>query len=298
MSVSRFPLKLVAFSMVGTKSGKKGDRAFGKGPTRYALEVQSREAPDGKKPERELPRPKRFLFIPLLFIHLLNRTNNNNNNDLRTSRSTLQLTPCREETTQTFRGETMRSISRGRVALASLVPGLLLFGRTNLVSSETPPGAALLPVGDINILVVTDTHSWVGGHGDKEAPLDADYGDVVSFFRQLQQSPSFVNRDLFFVMNGDWIDGTGLALDGDPSYLVPILEKMPWDAVNVGNHELYSKVSFSGGGLTCRKDRCDSTTMLREAFVLRAPVSIKASFPNRLRLTIFLVLQGCWIGGT
>ena len=123
------------------------------------------------------------------------------------------------------------------------VPGLLLLllGRSTdtMVASQPQPA---LPVGDISVLVVTDTHSWVGGHGDKEAPLDADYGDVVSFFRQLQSS--MPNRDLFFVMNGDWIDGTGLAIDGDPSYLVPILEKMPWDAVNVGNHELYSKVSL------------------------------------------------------
>lgn len=110
--------------------------------------------------------------------------------------------------------------------------------RTDLVVSQNSPA---LPVGDINVVVVTDTHSWVGGHGDKEAPLDADYGDVLSFYRQLKsQMP---NQDVFFVNNGDWIDGTGLALDGDPTYLAPILERMPWDAVNVGNHELYSKVS-------------------------------------------------------
>jgi 2',3'-cyclic-nucleotide 2'-phosphodiesterase (5'-nucleotidase family) len=42
--------------------------------------------------------------------------------------------------------------------------------------------------------------------------------------------------DLWFVVNGDWIDGTGLAMDGDPSYLIPILEKMPFDLLNVGNH--------------------------------------------------------------
>lgn len=30
-------------------------------------------------------------------------------------------------------------------------------------------------------------------------------------------------------------------MNGDPSYLIPILEKMQYDAVNVGNHELYSK---------------------------------------------------------
>ena len=40
-------------------------------------------------------------------------------------------------------------------------------------------------------------------------------------------------------MNGDWIDGTGLSIDGDPSTLIPLLEKMPFDVINTGNHELY-----------------------------------------------------------
>jgi 2',3'-cyclic-nucleotide 2'-phosphodiesterase (5'-nucleotidase family) len=40
-------------------------------------------------------------------------------------------------------------------------------------------------------------------------------------------------------MNGDWIDGTGLAMNGDAQHLIPILEKMNFDAVTVGNHELY-----------------------------------------------------------
>jgi 2',3'-cyclic-nucleotide 2'-phosphodiesterase (5'-nucleotidase family) len=40
-------------------------------------------------------------------------------------------------------------------------------------------------------------------------------------------------------MNGDWIDGTGLAMDGDPSHIIPLLEKIPFDVVNTGNHELY-----------------------------------------------------------
>jgi len=31
----------------------------------------------------------------------------------------------------------------------------------------------------------------------------------------------------------------GLAMNNDPSHLVPLLYKMPWDAVNIGNHELY-----------------------------------------------------------
>lgn len=93
----------------------------------------------------------------------------------------------------------------------------------------------LLPWGDINVFVVTDVHSWVAGHGRHEAD-DADYGDVLSFYQLLkQQNPK---RDIFFVMNGDFMDGTGLSTI-PPSHLLPILMKMPWDAVNLGNHELY-----------------------------------------------------------
>ena len=48
------------------------------------------------------------------------------------------------------------------------------------------------------------------------------------------------HRDIFFVNNGDFVDGTGLSQTEDPGYLIPLLEKMPYDAVNCGNHELYS----------------------------------------------------------
>ena len=44
----------------------------------------------------------------------------------------------------------------------------------------------------------------------------------------------------FPVNNGDFVHGTGLSqMPGNPSYLIPLLEKMPYDAVNCGNHELY-----------------------------------------------------------
>mmetsp|Transcript_17816 Transcript_17816/g.40466 ORF Transcript_17816/g.40466 Transcript_17816/m.40466 type:complete len:344 (-) Transcript_17816:8-1039(-) len=39
-------------------------------------------------------------------------------------------------------------------------------------------------------------------------------------------------------MNGDFVDGTGLSAD-PPCVLTALLRRMPWDAVNVGNHELY-----------------------------------------------------------
>jgi hypothetical protein len=59
-----------------------------------------------------------------------------------------------------------------------------------------PPGTPNLPLGDIQVLIVTDVHSWIGGHGDKEAPIDADYGDVLSFFRRLKAQLAPTGRDL------------------------------------------------------------------------------------------------------
>lgn len=96
-----------------------------------------------------------------------------------------------------------------------------------------------LPFGDVNVLVLTDVHSWVAGHSHQEPYLDADYGDVLAFYELLKEHCDEEENDLWFVSNGDWIHGTGLGIPGDPSSLVPLLEKMPWDAVNCGNHELY-----------------------------------------------------------
>ncbi|KAG7358473.1 autophagocytosis associated protein, active-site domain containing protein [Nitzschia inconspicua] len=100
-----------------------------------------------------------------------------------------------------------------------------------------------LPWNDVNILVVTDVHSWIAGHGEHpEEHLNAGYGDVLSFYQRLQsrkdQHNYLRNSSLFFVMNGDFTDGTGLSTI-PPQHLTPLLQEMPWDAVNVGNHELY-----------------------------------------------------------
>jgi 2',3'-cyclic-nucleotide 2'-phosphodiesterase (5'-nucleotidase family) len=95
-----------------------------------------------------------------------------------------------------------------------------------------------LPFDDINLVVLTDVHSWVGGHPN-EPSLDVSYGDVVSFYQHIQNFCQESDRDVWLVQNGDWIDGTGLAFDGDPSHLVPLIQKMPFDILNTGNHELY-----------------------------------------------------------
>jgi 2',3'-cyclic-nucleotide 2'-phosphodiesterase (5'-nucleotidase family) len=103
-----------------------------------------------------------------------------------------------------------------------------------MVAQTTPN----LPFSDVNLVVLTDVHSWVGGH-PSEPSLDATYGDVLSFCEHLQRYAEEHDQDVWLIQNGDWIDGTGLAMDGDPSHLVPLIEKMPFDIVNTGNHELY-----------------------------------------------------------
>ena len=95
------------------------------------------------------------------------------------------------------------------------------------------PGTPLT-FGDINIVAVTDVHSWVAGHGKHEPALDADYGDVLSFVQELREK----HPNVYFVMNGDFVDGTGLSTV-PPEHLTPILEQMPFSAINMGNHELY-----------------------------------------------------------
>jgi 2',3'-cyclic-nucleotide 2'-phosphodiesterase (5'-nucleotidase family) len=97
-----------------------------------------------------------------------------------------------------------------------------------------------LPFGDINVVVVTDVHSFVGGHRH-DPTANANYGDVVSFYEHLKEYCDAQGQDLWFVMNGDWIHGTGLAMDGNAENLMPILNRMPWDAMTLGNHESYSE---------------------------------------------------------
>jgi hypothetical protein len=125
-----------------------------------------------------------------------------------------------------------------------LLPSFCSFALALLSSLSCSVGQATtiltnvdLPFGDINVLVLTDVHSWVGGHSSNAQSVD--YGDVLSFFQRLKAHCQTHQMDLWLVDNGDWIDGTGISLNGDISYLTPVLERMPWDAINVGNHELY-----------------------------------------------------------
>jgi 2',3'-cyclic-nucleotide 2'-phosphodiesterase (5'-nucleotidase family) len=69
--------------------------------------------------------------------------------------------------------------------------------------------------------------------------MNADYGDVLSLYQRLKDEiRRKYKRDFFMVMNGDFMDGTGLSTT-PPEYLTPLLATMPFAIINLGNHELY-----------------------------------------------------------
>ena len=117
-----------------------------------------------------------------------------------------------------------------------LSPCLLLLRVPPIAAADASSSLAPL-LNDVNILIVTDTHSWIGGHGQHESHHDADYGDVLSFHSHLTTLAD-ESQDVWFVMNGDFMHGTGLSTD-PPEFIIPLLEQMPWDVLNIGNHELY-----------------------------------------------------------
>eukprot|EP00466_Bigelowiella_natans_P005698 jgi/Bigna1/77256/fgenesh1_pg.46_\ len=108
-------------------------------------------------------------------------------------------------------------------------------------------GSVDLPFADgLNIMVVTDVHSWISGHKqpDSSPPKDADYGDLYSFYYHVKQEAQALNRDLFLVNNGDIVDGTGLSDPNGYPLTGPLLTMMPFDLVNTGNHELYNDATI------------------------------------------------------
>jgi len=96
------------------------------------------------------------------------------------------------------------------------------------------------------------------GHASShhDSPLDADLGDVLSFYQRLEdmmKDPELIkeqvvtnnNRpgDVYFVMNGDFLHGTFLGTD-PPHFLSGILEQLPFDVVTLGEHDLSSEDSL------------------------------------------------------
>ncbi|ORY69519.1 Metallo-dependent phosphatase-like protein [Pseudomassariella vexata] len=137
------------------------------------------------------------------------------------------------------------------------VPGSLgcdsCFGPTNHVEhvrhvKRMQPGAPnatygptrALEWGQLNFLHTTDTHGWLEGHL-KEENYGADWGDFVSFSNQLKRHAAKLGSDLLVVDTGDLHDGAGLSdattVDGEIS--LKIFDKINYDLLTIGNHELY-----------------------------------------------------------
>jgi hypothetical protein len=75
--------------------------------------------------------------------------------------------------------------------------------------------------GDINILHITDVHSWLSGHQHEEN-IQADIGDVVSFYSHLKEMASSIGKDLWF------FDRYKLEKDKAIMYINSSLEHTPY----------------------------------------------------------------------
>ncbi|KAK2467692.1 hypothetical protein APHAL10511_000286 [Amanita phalloides] len=110
----------------------------------------------------------------------------------------------------------------------------------------TPPWRHL-EWGDINIIQTTDSHGWLLGHQKRSPPepnYSGNFGDFFSFVKHMRQIAIERDVDLLVVDSGDLHDGTGLS-DGYPPGGVDahdsneFFQQLPYDALTVGNHELY-----------------------------------------------------------
>ena len=111
-----------------------------------------------------------------------------------------------------------------------------------------------LQLGDINLFVVTDVHSFIASHFHADGlcgakRCDADFGTLSSFIARVRERADEEQKDVFVFDNGDVVDGTGLSaatkIDGGAVY--PLLTALPLDALNCGNHELYQDTTVLDG---------------------------------------------------
>lgn len=110
----------------------------------------------------------------------------------------------------------------------------------------TPPYRPLV-WGDLNVIHTTDTHGWLLGHQKSswaEPYYSGDLGDFASFVTHMKQIALHKDVDLLLIDSGDLHDGTGLS-DGYPPGDVDahesnkFIERLPYDLMTIGNHELY-----------------------------------------------------------
>ncbi|KAG1743960.1 Metallo-dependent phosphatase-like protein [Suillus paluster] len=109
-----------------------------------------------------------------------------------------------------------------------------------------PPSRPLV-WGDLNVIHTTDSHGWLLGHQKSswaEPYYSGDLGDFSSFVTHMKQIAIDKDVDLLLIDSGDLHDGTGVS-DGYPPGGVDahesnkFLERLPYDLMTIGNHELY-----------------------------------------------------------
>ncbi|KAG1855328.1 Metallo-dependent phosphatase-like protein [Suillus subalutaceus] len=108
-----------------------------------------------------------------------------------------------------------------------------------------PPHRPLI-WGDLNVIHTTDTHGWLLGHQKlswAEPYYSGDLGDFSSFVTHMKQIAIEKDVDLLLIDSGDVHDGTGLS-DGshggvDAHDSNKFIERLPYDLMTIGNHELY-----------------------------------------------------------
>nr|OQO29820.1 hypothetical protein B0A51_01977 [Rachicladosporium sp. CCFEE 5018] len=106
--------------------------------------------------------------------------------------------------------------------------------------NATSSPRASLAWGQLNFLHTTDTHGWLEGHL-KEKNYGADWGDFVSFAKDMKKKAKAYDVDLLLVDTGDLHDGAGLSDATSPNGVLsnPIFENIDYDILTIGNHELY-----------------------------------------------------------
>jgi 2',3'-cyclic-nucleotide 2'-phosphodiesterase (5'-nucleotidase family) len=95
--------------------------------------------------------------------------------------------------------------------------------------------------GQLNFLHTTDTHGWLAGHL-LDDNYSADYGDFASFVNRMKAMADVKGVDLLLIDSGDLHDGTGFGDVTKPNgkLTLPIFDKLPYDLLSIGNHELYT----------------------------------------------------------
>ncbi|KAL2826136.1 Metallo-dependent phosphatase-like protein [Aspergillus cavernicola] len=96
---------------------------------------------------------------------------------------------------------------------------------------------APLPWGKVNFIHTTDTHGWLDGHGNVPS-WGGDWGDFVSFVKNMQDKAFQKKVDLLLIDSGDFHDGGGLSDSTNPKGSVSdsIFQNIDYDLVTVGNH--------------------------------------------------------------